>query len=237
MKPVKLSLISTIFAVLLLIQVVPAWAGAIPKKTPSDYGQNTDQIQLTTPTFSPISQDGVNISLNSVFCTVDNCGGGSPPDPKGQQLSYFFAITLGAGSQLDSLTFGPDFNDFGVTVFDGTFTCASGSTCIPTSSIDPLKFNDVGITTSCISTGCTSAFTNFNASTLGIGTIIFAAGTPLDSVLNVNRVPQTPTLSASTSNTNVSVPEPPAFWFAGIALFACLIGLKKRKAMLAGAAV
>jgi hypothetical protein len=236
MKSVKLSLFSALFAILLLIQVVPAWAGAIPKKTPSDYGQSTDQIQLTTPTFNSISQDGVNISLNSVFCTVDNCGGGSPPDPKGQELSYFFAITLGAGSQLDSLQFAPDFNDFGVVIFDGTFTCASGTTCVPMSSSDQLHFDDVGITTTCVSTICTTTFTNFNASTIGIGTIIFAAGTPLDSVLNVNGVPQTPILSASTSTANVSVPEPPAFWFAGIALFACLIGLKKRKAMVAGTA-
>jgi hypothetical protein len=230
MRTFKLSLSFALFVGFLLMEAVPAWAGAIPKKTPSDYGANDEQVQLTTPTSTAISQNGVNISLDSVFCTADDCAS-DPVDPTGQQLSYFFAITMDSGSQLDSLTFGPDFNDFGVTVFDGSFTCASGTTCIPTST-DGLSFDNVGITTTCVSTGCTSTFTNFNPQTIGIGTIIFAAGTPLDSVLNLNGVPQTPLFSATTSSTTVPVPEPGSVWFAVIATLVCLAGITRRQRIL-----
>jgi hypothetical protein len=235
MKLRKLSLSLAVFAGFCLLQIVPAWGTAIPKKSPSEYGDAAQQVELTTPAFTPISQDGVNISLDSVFCTVDACAGDpTAPDPTGQQLSYFFKITLGAGSQLDSLTFGPDFNDFGVTIFDGTFTCASGHTCVPGSS-DGLNFNTVDLTLApdCSSSGCTVNLLNFNTATIGTGTIFFAAGTPLNSVLNVNGVAQTPLLSIKTSTTTVSVPEPSSAWFAAIACLFCFgVALHRKKQLI-----
>jgi hypothetical protein len=232
MKSVKLSLFSALFVVLLLIQVVPAWAGAVPKKSPSEYGDSAQQVELTTPTFTPISQDGVNISLNSVFCSVDACASDTS-DPTGQALSYFFAITMDPGSQINSLTFGPDFNDFAVTIFEGTFTCADGHTCVPGSS-DGLNFDTVDIITDCSSGNCIATFLNFNPATIGTGTIIFAAGTPVGSVLNLKGVAQTPLLTANTSAT-VLVPEPNSVWFSAIAglVFLVLVNKKKKQQMLA----
>lgn len=233
MKLGKLSLSLAVFAGFCLLQVAPAWGGAIPKKSPSEYGDGAQQVELTTPTFTPISQDGVDISLASVFCTFDAClGDPADPDPTGQQLSYFFKITLGTGSQLDSLTFGPDFNNFGVTIFDGSFTCTTGFTCVPASS-DGLNFNNVDLTLApdCSSSGCTVNLLNFNTATIGTGTIYFAAGTPLNSVLNVNGVAQTPLLSAKTS-TILPVPEPGSVWFAAVAGLLCFVAVMRKKKQL-----
>ncbi len=232
MKLVKFYLSAAVFATLCFIQVVPSWAGAIPRKSDSSYGANDQQVILTTPTFTPISQNGVNISLDSVFCTNDACNNNF--DATGQALSYFFAITMSPNSQLNSLTFGPDFNDFLVTTFDSTFTCADNFSCVPPSSPN-LDFTNVGMTLDCSSGDCIATFTNFNTATIGTGTIIFAAGTPDGSILNVDGIPQTPPLlSANTSLLTVSVPEPNSVWFVVIVGLACLLFVsKKRKQLVA----
>ena len=83
----------------------------------------------------------------------------------------------------------------------------------------------------CSSSGCTVNLLNFNTATIGTGTIYFAAGTPLDSVLNVNGVAQTPLLSAKTSTT-LAVPEPGSVWFAAVAGLLCSVAVMRKKKQL-----
>src|SRR5690242_5202002 len=101
MRLSKLFLSLAGFAIL-SICVAPSWADKIPTKRPSSYGDASSDIQLTSPSFSPVSQDGVTVSLNSVFC---NSCQAAPTD-----LQYFFDITMVAGATLNSLTFGPGFD-------------------------------------------------------------------------------------------------------------------------------
>lgn len=226
MKFQKLSLSFALFVAFSLLQVIPVWGGAIPKKSPSQYGDVDGQVQLTTPSFTPVSQDGVNMSLASVFCSVDGCGG----DQTTAALSYFFAITLDPTAQLDALEFSSGFNDFGVTIFDGSFTCATGFTCVPGSS-EGLNFDNVNLVTDCSSGDCVLTFENFNANTIGAGGTIYLAGGTLDgSKLNVNGVPQSvQLLSITTSRTTATVPEPSALWFAGIACLICFLSMWKKQ--------
>jgi hypothetical protein len=224
-------LLSAIGLSTFLLATVPSWAGTLPIKRPSDYGQSNGQVQLTTPAFAPITQDGVNITLDSVFCSVNDCGGGGG-DPTGQSITYFFAINLAAGSQITSLTFGPGFDlgDFGYTgiEFDSTFTCDPSRTCAPSSDIG-VSFAAVQSTVDCSTGSCAVSFLNFDAATLGTGKIIFAASTPDSSPLNLgNGLAQTPLLTANTSGT-VSVPEPNGLWFLGIAGFVCMAGIARRR--------
>jgi hypothetical protein len=219
----------------LLVSAVPGWAGKLPVKKPSDYGQSDGQVQLTTPSFAPITQDGVTITLDSVFCSVNDCGaGGGSPD--GQSITYFFAINLAPGSQITSLSFGPGFDqgDFGYSgiELDSSFTCDPSSTCAP-SSDDGVSFAAIETSVVCAGdTSCVVTFitNNFNAATLGAGKkIIFAASTPDGSPLNLGGgLAQTPLLSVNTG-TVVSVPEPGSLWFLALAGFFCMAGIVRRK--------
>jgi hypothetical protein len=223
---VFLSLLGLLF---LLVMTVPSWAGPLPRKKPSDYGVSDQQVQLANPSFATISQNGVTISLDSVFCSVNDCagGGGNPTD---QSITYFFAINLAAGAQIDSLTFGTGFATFD-GAFSGidpdlTFSCAPGHTCAPGS--DSALPDAVTETMDCSSGSCIVSFTNFNAATVGTGKIILAAQTTDTSVLNVGGVAQTPTLKLN-GGTTVSVPEPASLWFLGIAGLACMAGIATRQ--------
>jgi len=226
--------LSVIGLLALLISVFPGWAGTLPVKRPSDYGQSDGQVQLTTPAFSPITQDGVTITLDSVFCSVNDCAGGGG-DPTGQSITYFFGINLASGSQISSLTFGPGFDigDFAYTgiEFDSTFTCDPTRTCAP-SSDNGVSFATVQSTVDCSSGSCVVSFVNFNAATLGTGNLIFAASAPEGSPLNLgNGLAQTPLLTVNTG-TVVAVSEPSSLWLLGIAGLVCVIGIapKTRKA-------
>jgi hypothetical protein len=224
MRPSKVFFSAIGLLAILLVSVVPGWAGAIPIKRPSDYGQSDQQVQLTTPSFSPITQDGVTIGLDSVFCSVNDCAAGGG-DPTGQSISYFFAINLAPGSQILSLTFGPGFDqgDFAYTgiEFDSSFTCDPSSTCAPSSDIG-VSFATVQSTVDCSSGSCVVSLINFNAATLGLGKIIFAASAPEGSPLNLgNGLAQTPSLTAKTG-TVVSVPEPNSLWFVVVSAVTCL---------------
>lgn len=222
----------------LFVMTAPSRAATLPIKRPSDYGVSDQQVQLTTPSFTTISQDGVTVGLDSVFCSVNDCAGGGG-DPTGQSITYFFAINLTAGSQITSLTFDPGFaqGDFAYTgiEFDSTFSCAAGHTCAPGSD-SGVSFAAVTSTVDCSTGSCVVTFTNFNAATLGTGKIIFAAQTPDGSPLNLgNFLAKTPLLTANTSGTVVSVPEPNSVWFLGIAGLACLAGVAfRRKALPTG---
>jgi len=208
---------------ILMICSAPGWADKIPTKRPSSYGDQDSQVQLTAPSFSA-TQDGVSLTLNSVFC--NSCSPGSPTN-----LEYFFDITLSAGANLASLTFGPGFDTstpdaFSVVQFnpaaDPGDACSDGTNyiCHVPFTSSSLDFSSVESAVSCdLGTGvCTVTFTNFNFATLGGGPIVFAATTPfgLDTT-----TPFTPSVAINGGST-ATVPEPSSLWFAGIGLLACL---------------
>jgi hypothetical protein len=210
---------------ILFICVAPGWADKIPTKRPSSYGDASSDIQLTSPSFSPVSQDGVTVSLNSVFC--NSCQSG-PTD-----LQYFFDITMVDGATLNSLTFGPGFDttnpqafafvqfnpvvsgpddpNFGDSCTDGTnYLCKTPYTA-PT-----LDLSGIGSNLTCdqVSGICTLDLTKFNFAALGSGPIVLAAQ-------NTAATTTTPFLPSVTINGgSVSVPEPGSVWFAMIALVA-----------------
>jgi len=246
MKLSKLSLPATVLLGLCLTSMVPAWAGLVPVKRPSDYGVSGGQVQLSTPSFLPSSVNGVSIDLNSVFCAVNDCGG----DPTTANLTYFFSIDLAPGSQLTSLTFGPGFDEASLSLSgpvefvsaDQQGTCASGTTytcavpfstaglVFPSTVADPLPITD---RVSCISGICTMTFENFtyaniNPSGIPGAKIIFGATTSFtDLSLNKAGVPQSTQVTVNGSV--VSVTEPGALWFVAIAAFVCAGVIVKRR--------
>ena len=242
----KTSLLTTTLVVLLFAGVSIGWAGVQPIKRPSDYGVTGGQVELDKPDFTPVSVDGVSLQLNSVFCAVNDCGG----DPTASNLAYFFAINLAPGAQLDSLTFGPGFDEIslglsGPVVFDDSLDsndntfCASGGTytCLVPLSTAGLSFPDtITNTITCAGSQCTMNFVNFNYSTInptGIpnATIIFGATSSfVDLSLNKAGVPQTPIVEVN--RTVVSVPEPSSLWFSGIVMLACVVIMSRRRQIL-----
>jgi hypothetical protein len=221
------------------ICVAPSWAGKIPSKRPSDFGDSTSDVQLDTPTFAPINQNGVTLDLNSVFC--NSCS--LPTSPT--NLEYFFDINLASGASLTSLTFGPgfdttDLSNFGIVQFDPTDPanagdpCVSGTTyvCSVPFTSSSLDFSTVTSAITCAVDGsCTVDFTNFNFATLGSGNIILAAtvGFGQVSVLADPTTGEPLTPSVAINGASTTVPEPNSLWFVGIAGVACLAGIVRRK--------
>jgi len=217
----------------LFICVAPGWADKIPRKQPSDFGDNTSHVQLTTPTFTTISQDGVTLSLASVFC--NSCSLPSSPT----NLEYFFQINLASGADLTSLSFGPgfdvnDLSNFGVVQFDNSADgnpCESGGLAggayicgVPISDTG-LDFSTVTSTVTCAADGsCTVDFTNFNFATLVSGNILLAATTPFGGPTSLADAVTGQPLSPSVvvNGNNVLVTEPDSLWFAGLAGLLCV---------------
>jgi len=218
---------------ILLSCVAPGWADKIPRKQPSDFGDQTSDVQLTTPAFTAINQDGVSLDLVSVFC--NSC---SLPDSP-TNLEYFFQINLADGANLASLAFGPgfdvnDLSNFGVVQFDNSLDgnpCENGGVaggayiCGVPISKPGLDFSTVASTVVCAADGsCTVDFTNFNFATLGGGNIILAATTPFGGPTALadplSGQPLTP--SVVVNGKSVTVPEPGSFWFAGLATLICV---------------
>jgi len=232
-----------------LVCATPGWADKIPTKRPSDYGDQDSQVQLTTPTFTTITQDGVTLSLDSVFC--NSCVEGALATAT--NLEYFFDINLTSGSSLNSLIFGPGFdtedpNAFSVVQFDPADAALSGDACtdgtnylchVPFTS-NSLDFSTVTSTVNCdaVTGACTVNFTNFDFATLGGGPIVFSATTPFGVLTSLNdpvtAEPLTPSVAINGGST-VSVPEPNSFWFAVISLLACLAVMVRRQQTMASA--
>ncbi len=243
MKLSKFSLSSLGLLSLLLVSSL-SFGDKIPRKQPSDYGDQDSQVELTPPAFTEIAQDGVTVDLNSVFC--NSCIPGDPNNAT--NLEYFFDIHLAAGSTLASLTFGPGFDtnlqSYGIVQFDSTIPgdpCNSGGTyvChIPVSASNS-DLSTVESTLTCDAGGiCTLNFLNFDFATLGGGSIIFGASTPFGglSVLNdpTTGNPLTPSVTVS-GKSSVAVPEPGTVWFAGLAGLICFGLIARRRHMLPAA--
>jgi hypothetical protein len=242
MKLSRFSLSSLGLMSLLLMSCL-SWGDKIPRKQPSDYGNQTSQVALTTPGFTTINQDGVTLGLNSVFC--NSCTPGDINNTT--NLEYFFDITLSSGSALTSLTFGPGFDTsslqaYGVVQFDSTIPtdpCNVGGiySCQIPISANTSNFETVATSTtfSCDAAGiCTLTFDHFDFATLGGKTIVFAATTPfgvLSALHNPdNGEPLTP--SVTVNGKSVQVPEPGSLWFAGIAGLICFGLIVRRQRML-----
>jgi hypothetical protein len=243
MKLSRFSLSSLGLMSLLLISSL-SWGDKIPRKQPSDYGDQDSQVALTTPAFTPINQDGVTLDLNSVFC--NSCTPGDINNTT--NLEYFFDITLSSGSALTSLTFGPGFDtsslqSYGVVQFDSTIPgdpCNVGGSyaCNIPISANASDFSTVESTLSCDVAGiCTLNFTNFDFATLGGKPIVFAATTPFGvlTALNDPITGQPLTPSVTVNGKSVSVPEPNSMWFVGIAGLICLGLIARRQRMLPSA--
>lgn len=221
---------------------VPAWAGKVPSKRPSEYGDPTSDVQLTTPSFTPTTVDGVTLDLNSVFC--NSCS--LPASPT--NLEYFFDITMVAGGTLNSLTFGPGFDttdlqNFAIVQFDPADPANAGDACVNsgtyicsvpfTSTL--LDFSTVTSVVTCVADGsCTVDFTNFNFATLGGGQIILAATTPFGgpSVLADTVTGQPLTPSVTINGAVATVPEPSSVWFAALAGLICAGAIFRRGLLL-----
>ena len=241
MKVSKISLSAAAFVCLFLTNAVLVWADKIPVRRPSDYGDQTSQVQLTTPSFTTVTQDGVTLGLDSVFC--NSCSLPSSPT----NLEYFFDITLAPGANLASLTFGPGFDtadlqNFGVVQFDNSLDgnpCESGGLAggayvcnVPISSAG-LDFSTVTSTVTCAADGsCTVNFTNFNFTTLGSGKIILSATTPFGGPTSLSDPttgqPLTPSVKIN-GGSSVSVTEPSSLWFVAISSLACLGVITRRR--------
>lgn len=244
MKFSKLSLYALAVLSLLAISALPGFADKIPTKRPSSYGDQDSQVLLAAPSFAQVSQDGVTVTLDSVFC--NSCSPGNPTN-----LEYFFDINLAADATLSSLTFGPGFDisdplAFSVVQFDPAIPgdpCTNGSSYIChvpfTSALVDLSSVESTLACDAVTGICTLNFTNFNFATLGGGPIVFAATTPFGVLTSLNDPvtggPLTPSVTVNGKST-VSVPEPSGLWFAGITLLVCFGMLGRRQRRLASAA-
>jgi|ERR1051325_1112581 hypothetical protein len=229
---------------ILFICVAPGWADKIPTKRPSSYGDNTAEIQLTSPSFSPVTQDGVTVSLNSVFC--NSC------QVTPTNLEYFFDITLTAGATLNSLSFGPGFDTdnslaFALVQFNPVVdlndpndpnagdACTDGTnfTCkIPYTS-PTLDLSGIGTNLTCdqVTGICTIDFTGFNFAALGGGPIVLGA----EKSSTDTKTPFLP--SVSINGSTATVPEPGSIWFAAIVLVAFVMIFMRHQRKLGSLAI
>ncbi|HSS97920.1 MAG TPA: hypothetical protein VLK33_12860 [Terriglobales bacterium] len=213
----------------------------MPKKRPSEYGDPTSDVQLTTPAFTQTTVDGVTLDLNSVFC--NSCS--LPTSPT--NLEYFFDITMVSGGALNSLTFGPGFDttdlqNFAIVQFDPADPANAGDACVSSGTyickvpltLASLDFSTVTSTVTCAANGsCTVDFTNFDFATLGGGHIFLAATTPFGGppVLADAVTGQPLTPSVTINGKSVSVPEPNSIWFAALVGLICFGAIFRQRGL------